>query len=112
MSQIEGIISKWESNVNWVIHDTNGNQVPKAMLHGQWLGLRNAIRKSARNDAPVVICLEHGEAFLLSIIACLAEGVPFVPMLPVWPEARRAEIIHFVEPVLVINEDKIGRAHV
>jgi len=103
MSQIREILSNWENQQDWLIHDTDGNLIPQNILKKKWQGLRSAIKQHSRGEKPIVVCLEHNESFVLTILACLAEGVPFIPSLPSWPTSRFEQLVNFVDPALTVN---------
>ncbi len=103
MDQIAKILSDWEQKSEWLLHDSSGNRTSKKKNLDRWNGLRSSIRKASKKGSPVIICLPHGETFLLSLLACLKENVPFVPCLPSWPVSRFEQLKEFVEPSLVIE---------
>lgn len=84
----EAIKSRLESDFK--IFDREGKRVPTEMARKEYAQIKSYLNE--KSPRYVAIKLEKDYAYLLSILACMELGIPFVPMKHDYPEDRVLQI--------------------
>jgi len=75
------------------IFDNQGQPVEMAEIRDRIHSLSNyIIRMAPAKRARVAIRMSHNYPYLLTILACMRCGATFIPLSPLWPESRLAQI--------------------
>lgn len=95
----------FESDFNLV--DTTGEKVNVESFRNQYLTLRNFLSKNHKTSGGVGIKLPKEPKFLMTMLACMESGVPYVPMRANYPDSRVAQIKEETGFDLLLTEEKL-----
>ncbi|WP_284343873.1 amino acid adenylation domain-containing protein, partial [Dyella mobilis] len=68
------------------------------------------IDRGIRPDDRIALCVERGFAMMVGLFAILKAGGAYVPLDPAYPSDRLAQILHDVQPALLLHDASGRRA--
>jgi acyl-coenzyme A synthetase/AMP-(fatty) acid ligase len=91
-------------------HDAEGQRIPHPQVVSAYRGIKNLLLAEAAEGDLVAINLPYDYKYLLSILACMEIGLPYVPLRPSWPEARIEQIRNLSHFAYLLDQSGIDRA--
>ncbi|MDO4910992.1 MAG: amino acid adenylation domain-containing protein [Corynebacterium sp.] len=81
----------------------NGEILSNHDLYGMVLSYADWLSARRQPDAPVVIILPRSPEFIAMVAACALTGIPWVPIDPSLPQARREYMCETAQPFLIVE---------
>ena len=105
--EIKDIIRKriYESDFN--LFDTEGKKYDVETFRQEYTYLRNYLKNTIDVKTGVGIKLHKNPRYLMTMLACMDCGVPYVPMRENYPESRVAQIKNETNFDLLMDEAKL-----
>jgi acyl-coenzyme A synthetase/AMP-(fatty) acid ligase len=86
---------------------TSGEQYDVEQFRLEYTALRNYLSKNLKNSSGVGIKLKKDPRFLMTMLACMESGIPYVPMRVNYPDSRVEQIKQETGFDLLLTEDNI-----
>ncbi len=107
--KIQQLIRHRVFDQDFQILDTNGDVYPVDQFRREYTLLRNYFAKNLRGSSGVGIKLSKNPKYLMTMLACMESGVPYVPMRANYPESRVQQIREEAEFELMMTEEEFER---
>ena len=107
--EIQQLIRQRIFEQDFRILDTSGEVYPVAQFRKEYTFLRNYFAKHLRGTAGVGIKLSKNPRFLMTMLACMESGVPYVPMRANYPDSRVEQIKEEAEFEIMMTEEEFER---
>lgn len=74
------------------IFDREGQILPEDRIRAEYTSIRNYLQNNADTGEPVAIKATKDYRYLLSVLACMEVGIPYIPMMADYPDHRVQQI--------------------
>ena len=92
----------------FTLFGTNGDKVDNEKFKSDFLSLRNYFSQNVSRSTGVGIKLPKDPNYLLTMLACMDAGIPYVPMRENYPESRVNQIKEETKFELLLTQDKLN----
>jgi acyl-coenzyme A synthetase/AMP-(fatty) acid ligase/acyl carrier protein len=89
---------------NIALHFENDNITYQDLLRQIETTAANIQERSTENKAPIAIWMNNHPDFIVAIFACLACGIPYVPLDNHFPQSRNREIIEHAKVQFILDK--------
>ncbi len=90
-----------------VFHDAQGNEISKDRIGSDYSAIKHYVLDRAGLEDIVAIHLPYDFHYLLTILACMEVGVPYIPLRQSWPATRIDQIKLLTNYTILIDDNQL-----
>lgn len=87
-----------------------GQEIPAALARSEYRAFRRHLAATCRPGDLVALSLRHDYRHVIAELACLAAGVPFLPVKPQWPAQRLQQVRDVTRFAHLVTEETYASA--
>ncbi len=89
------------------LYNTKGEKYSENQFREEYITLKNYLLQNLKRDNAIGIKLEKNPRYLMTMLACMETGIPYVPMRANYPDSRVEQIKNEAGFKVLLTEEKL-----